>query len=58
MLAQRQITKLIKTEETEYQARDVARLQILETALIEQREPQLVSGMIQQINRQRERKCL
>ena len=58
MLAQRQITKLIKTEETKYQARDVARLQILETALIEQREPQLVSGMIQQINRQRERKCL
>ena len=45
-------------EETRYQTRDVPRLQTLETALIEQREPQIVSGMIQQINRQRERKCL
>ena len=50
MLAQRQITKLIKTEETGYQARDAPRLQILEAARIEQREPQTVSGMIQQIN--------
>ena len=58
MLAQRQITKLIKTEETGYQARDTPRLQILEAARIEQHEPQTVSIMIQQINRQRERKCL
>ena len=55
MFAQRQITKLMKTEETRYQTRDVPRLQTLETALIEQREPQRMSGMIQQINRQREK---
>lgn len=58
MLAQRQITNLIKTEETGYQARDAPRLKILEAARIEQREPQTVPGMIQQINRQREKKCL
>ena len=58
MLAQRQITKLTKTKETGYQARDVPRPQILETVKIEQREPQTASGMIQQINRQRKRKCL
>ena len=40
MLAQRQTAKLIKTEETGYQARDVPRLQILEAALIEKRERQ------------------
>ena len=58
MLAQRQKTNLIKTEETGYQARDAPRLKILEAARIEQREPQTVPGMIQQINRQREKKCL
>ena len=58
MLAQRQITNLIKTEETGYQARDAPRLKILEAARIEQREPQTVPGMIQQINLQREKKCL
>ena len=42
----------MKTEETVYLARDVSRLQTLETALIEQRVPQAVSGMIQQINQQ------
>ena len=56
MLAQRQTAKLIKTEETGYQARDVPRL--LEAALIEQRERQSMSLMIQHINRQREGKCL
>ena len=55
MFAQRQITKLMKTEETRYQTRDVPRLQTLETALIEQREPQRMSGRNQQINRQREK---
>ena len=58
MLAQRQTTKLIMPEETGYQVQDVPRLQILEVALIEQREPRPVSVMIQQINRQRERKYL
>ena len=58
MLAQRQTTKLIMQEETGYQVQDVPRLQILEVAQIEQREPRPVSVMIQQINRQRERKYL
>jgi len=47
-----------KTKETGCQARDVPRLQILEAARIKQRERRTVPGMIQQINRQRERKCL
>ena len=55
---QRQITKQLKIKETKYQVRDIPRLQTLETALIEQRESQTVKGMIQQINRQREKKCL
>ena len=49
-----------KTEETGYQARDVPRTSNSRSRarLIDQREPQSVSVMIQQINRQRKKKCL
>ena len=45
----------MKIKETRYQAQDldIPKFQTLETALIEQREPLTVKGMIHQINRQR-----